>query len=159
MLRWAGRFIHLLCLVLIVAVISLWRRSDYAVDSVRHAWDAGVSPVQNASATVYRSRSVELSGRRGVVRWEWLRVDTTRRRDTDDAYRRLYAWPAADVSGHRLEFPHWALLPPLAIPTVVAVVLAVRRRRRRSAGLCLTCGYDLRASPDRCPECGTAVGI
>jgi len=46
----------------------------------------------------------------------------------------------------------------LLLPASVAPYLFVRRWRRqrfrRRAGLCLSCGYDIRATPGRCPECG-----
>jgi hypothetical protein len=56
---------------------------------------------------------------------------------------------------HTLSVPHATTAALLAVLPALDAGLAFRRRRRRSAGLCAACGYDLRATPDRCPECGT----
>jgi len=53
--------------------------------------------------------------------------------------------------------PHWLVLL-LVLPLPVPWLRHAREmRRRRTRRLCLTCGYDLRATADRCPECGAAV--
>jgi hypothetical protein len=43
----------------------------------------------------------------------------------------------------------------LVVPAGASAVRAWRRTRPSKCGRCAGCGYDLRATPDRCPECGT----
>lgn len=58
----------------------------------------------------------------------------------------------------------WYYLPAAGflalLPVAWALVNRKRfRRRQHVAGTCDHCGYDLRASADRCPECGRAIPV
>jgi len=57
-----------------------------------------------------------------------------------------------------LYLPHWLLVGATMVAPVWRVRQRVRARRRAAVGHCPRCGYDLRATPDRCPECGLCGG-
>ncbi len=81
----------------------------------------------------------------------WVRSSTDAGRKLDDSY--YVAVPIREVYGLVLSLasllPMWQLLRWLS---------ASRSAKAVANGQCPTCGYDLRATPERCPECGTVPG-
>jgi len=57
----------------------------------------------------------------------------------------------------RLMIPFWVLALFSTASLWLLAVPSMRRRKRKKLGLCLKCGYDLRASKERCPECGESI--
>jgi hypothetical protein len=56
---------------------------------------------------------------------------------------------AFEISGWRA----WLVVGACPVVGWVVERRMSRRRRPRPKGVCPRCGYDVRATPDRCPEC------
>ncbi len=66
-------------------------------------------------------------------------------------------WKYGGQRYHLIYLPHW-LIVVLTLPLLAAWAIQFHRAKRRTRdGHCADCGYDLRASPDRCPECGASA--
>jgi hypothetical protein len=77
-----------------------------------------------------------------------------------------YHWPARTMAGklvrveRGVEARYWVLVAATAAMPLSRLGGWMHRRRVRrrvALGLCPRCGYDLRATPGRCPECGDAA--
>ena len=122
-----------LSLLLCVATIVLWVRSDYHEDAFR---------IQSGARNF-----LILDSQSGAV--NLIRVDYV------DASTGQFVLRSGFI---RLTIPFFL---PLGLSVVLAIasLWATRActRGRANAGVCRACGYDLRASKDRCPECGTPI--
>ncbi len=66
-------------------------------------------------------------------------------------------WRFVYISGSVLILPLWIHTVFFFILPKIALVRIRRRLRRRKLVLCVKCGYDLRGSANRCPECNTPM--
>ncbi len=78
---------------------------------------------------------------------------------TRDGERWLWSLLDGAVDGGRVTVPHWGVLAALLASRLPGVIRRYAQELRISRGLCAKCGYDLRATPDGCPECGTTASV
>ena len=74
-------------------------------------------------------------------------------------YRRQFIMPADTSTRWGLMVPHWFAALVFAALPARWLLFQHRQRTRRRLGLCQNCGYDLRTTPDRCPECGAVAAV
>jgi hypothetical protein len=60
-------------------------------------------------------------------------------------------------SHYVFDVPFWSLASVAALLPCVVAYRWLRRLRRAKLGLCVACGYDVRESHERCPECGSTI--
>jgi len=154
----------ILSLLVCVAVIALWVRS-YSRRLGIVTWNPkGGRVVAVEYGGVYYQYGSYVQRRK--FEWQGLSAPPATVRLYDFAKHRFagFYFLADDRKGvaDRLGPGHWVVGVALWFCLALAGVLPAiriwrltRRRQRLSAGLCPTCGYDLRATPGRCPECGT----
>jgi hypothetical protein len=145
--------VALASLALCLASITLWVRSYWRADSFVYYTGGRTACGMTSNRGVFLAGWVTDDAPVGGRRWahEVAEPDGT--------------W--ASQFGVRFGFglnmtgrQRFVFVPCGAAATVCGLAAAVsgnyvrRRRRRRLAGCCVVCGYDLRATPGRCPECG-----
>ena len=159
-----------------VAAMVLWARGYARSD---HFWFE--SPMR-ADGT---SRTFGVSSGRGVLcpllingqprrsgavvmpGWHWATYDdaglegsTVFRRVRPSIKLGVGTFTDADLllEGRGVVAPAWLFAIVFSALPLVRGIALYRRRPRLKAGHCASCGYDLRATPGRCPECGGVVG-
>lgn len=176
-----------LSLLLCAAVVALWVRSYWRVDTVglpQSTWEANgrwnltqrwvesegagvrVMWVRGSGSTALGGRPLPL-GAYGRPGWQVRPTSPRALRDPPPLW--VGAWsqpvlfaysgpsPPAGYTMSGVVVPYWM---PFAATVLLPAWWArgrARDRWRRQQGLCPACGYDLRTSASACPECGAAI--
>jgi hypothetical protein len=174
-------FLAAASMVLCVAVCVLWVRSRFRIDTLTrraperqwmvvnrpagfyfavHAHDdpQPSEPWRRETGAVTSKENVAL---RQYPSWLGFKVGTFRSGGTRGLWyvdKNGTARPMITAVTRFVLVPHWFAAVALLVTPALVARLRWRgrgRRRRAAVGLCTRGGYDLRATPGRCPECGT----
>lgn len=168
-----------LSLLLCVALSALWARSRHHADIVLLRSPAGHAQWAAAdngglllvhSTRVFEGYSTANGGARAGGFFTASTEEFAPLRDlflNSTPLRNSFLGFKAATSDNTLQqsaVTYRAIVIPFWLPVMIVAAFALRsctrawtRWRRPRRGLCVGCGYDLRASTVRCPECGLAM--
>jgi hypothetical protein len=170
--RWLFYGVMALSLVICAALAEFWSRSKDVGDDIR--WysaprDLEINSNDGLLRIAYgtlRSREYPPPSGWEISFWPFHRgesviIEADLRRGTTLGFRyERWKMNKPDLIGDAriITFPYWVPMLCFSMPPILAFRSWRRSRSRQfgaAAGKCSQCGYDLRATPDRCPECGT----
>jgi hypothetical protein len=179
--RIASTFFAGVSMLIFLGTAGLWVRSHWVCDDidVPATWSRLQPYVGDAIGVESCKGSLSLGlcyhrndpGSGGPTQWQWIRYSAAAYRwPQDDALWSKWGFFVADsdtffVSGgvdisrgpdateHFFGVPDGFILLLASLWPIAW--FRSRRRSRYGPGHCRRCGYDLRATPERCPECGT----
>jgi hypothetical protein len=159
-----------LSLLLFAATLALWIRTYFRDDQITIGSRYGIST--EPSALIFFGAGYPYFTRAGLyesfpIRRTFRQFDQFLRLTvvhwTNGKYVRclgfafssaLQSVPAPPCRFVDVAIPLWF---PLLATSMTPALWLLKGKTRAENGKCLACGYDLRATPERCPECGTLV--
>jgi hypothetical protein len=165
-----------LSFVVAIAVVMVGIRSLFWSDGFTHqSWNESNQSLSSFYIHVELGRvecahwTVHFAGRQssGLGGANWA-LDGVWRHEIEPvfgswAYAGRFVWlpeyhqGSGPLRGGNVVMPLWIVFVLSAIAPTTWAMAEYRRRRRASTQHCVHCGYDLRATPDRCPECGSVA--
>jgi hypothetical protein len=149
-------------LLLTVALAVLWARSSFSMDGVIYADPSGGGKWSHCLHTRHGAVHYLYTGPPQAAA-PGLRVLSGPQSPPLAAMVDRPRWSALGFAGGVvntfwfLSVPFWFLLLLTCALPAAWLFRRVRHRPRGNGLVCPTCGYDLRATPGRCPECGTVA--
>jgi hypothetical protein len=191
--RWMLNALAVLSLLLCIATVALWARSEHQLDCFIRNISPGLPSDSQPAYLLFTGPGVVDLAKEDPAQWnniEWdgpeLQFWSGPRSSppivSPDGKMTIYLdappWkpPTHEFAGFgwegsavamgpnltpttwRISLPLWFFALALSVFPLSRIVSMTGHVRRRRAGFCAGCGYDLRATPDRCPECGTEAG-
>jgi hypothetical protein len=173
-------FAAVLSLALSVATVALWVRGAWINDIVARYSPAGSWDIQSWHGRLMLHTSND-PGDSPPARTSWWPRPVTSTDADSPAFQRSwwnrvgFVYLSETYPARHDDYLFRRTTPPIirhdcyvGVPLWLVAFLGVvlpasklfrwRRRYRLVHSLCGSCGYDLRATPDRCPECGSISG-